>query len=51
MRFAFVMHPISEQTKNLLDFDRGGRLRRTWGQSDLLRFCAEGTVRWRLVLG
>ncbi len=41
MRFAFVMHPISEQTKNLLDLDREGRLRKTWGQSDLLRFCAE----------
>ena len=41
MRFAFVIHPISEQTKNLMDLDRDGRLRRTWGQADLLRFCAE----------
>ena len=41
MRFAFVIHPISEQTKNLMDLDRDGRLRRTWGRADLLRFCAE----------
>jgi acetylornithine/succinyldiaminopimelate/putrescine aminotransferase/predicted amino acid dehydrogenase len=41
MRFAFVIHPISEQTKNLMDLDEDGRLRRTWGRADLLRFCAE----------
>jgi 3-acetyloctanal aminotransferase len=41
MRFAFLMHPISEQTKNLMDLDGEGRLRRTWGRADLLRFCAE----------
>ena len=41
MRFAFLIHPISEQTKNLMDLDGEGRLRRTWGRADLLRFCAE----------
>ena len=41
MRFAFVIHPISEQTRNLMELDRGGRLRRSWGQADLLQFCAE----------
>jgi len=41
MRFAFLIHPISEQTKNLMDLDRDGRLRMTWGRADLLRFCAE----------
>jgi acetylornithine/succinyldiaminopimelate/putrescine aminotransferase/predicted amino acid dehydrogenase len=41
MRFAFVIHPISDQTKNLMELDIDGRLRRTWGGADLLRFCAE----------
>ncbi len=41
MRFAFLIHPISEQTRNLMDLDAEGRLRRTWGRADLLRFCAE----------
>jgi acetylornithine/succinyldiaminopimelate/putrescine aminotransferase/predicted amino acid dehydrogenase len=41
MRFAFLIHPISAQMKNLMDLDRGGRLRSTWGHSDLLRFCAK----------
>jgi acetylornithine/succinyldiaminopimelate/putrescine aminotransferase/predicted amino acid dehydrogenase len=41
MRFAFVIHPISDQTKNLIELDIDGRLRRTWGEADLLRFCAE----------
>ncbi len=41
MRFAFVIHPISDQTKDLMDLDRDGRLRNTWGRSDLLGFCAE----------
>jgi acetylornithine/succinyldiaminopimelate/putrescine aminotransferase/predicted amino acid dehydrogenase len=40
-RFAFLIHPISEQTKNLMVLDRDGRLRRTWGHADLLRFCTE----------
>jgi hypothetical protein len=41
MRFAFLIHPISEQTQNLMALDEGGRLRNTWGRADLLRFCAE----------
>jgi acetylornithine/succinyldiaminopimelate/putrescine aminotransferase/predicted amino acid dehydrogenase len=41
MRFAFLIHPISEQTKNLMDLDRDGRLRKTWGRADLLGFCTE----------
>jgi predicted amino acid dehydrogenase len=41
MRFAFLIHPIAEQTRNLMDLDEDGRLRRTWGRADLLRFCAE----------
>ncbi len=45
MRFAFLIHPISEQTKNLMDLDRDGRLRTTWGQADLLRFCMPRPMR------
>jgi acetylornithine/succinyldiaminopimelate/putrescine aminotransferase/predicted amino acid dehydrogenase len=41
MRFAFLIHPVSEQTKDLMELDRDGRLRRTWGRADLLEFCAE----------
>ena len=41
MRFAFLIHPISEQTKDLMALDQDGRLRRTWGRADLLEFCFE----------
>src|SRR5581483_6024991 len=41
MRFAFLIHPLSEQTRDLMALDRDGRLRRTWGQADLLEFCSE----------
>ena len=41
MRFAFLIHPLSEQTRNLMALDREGRLRETWGRADLLEFCAE----------
>lgn len=41
MRFAFLIHPLSEQTKDLMALDRDGRLRRTWGRADLLEFCSE----------
>jgi hypothetical protein len=41
MRFAFLIHPVSEQTKDLLALDQDGRLRRTWGRADLLEFCSE----------
>jgi len=40
MKFAFLIHPISEETKNLLELDPEGRLRNVWGQ-DLLGFCRE----------
>jgi acetylornithine/succinyldiaminopimelate/putrescine aminotransferase/predicted amino acid dehydrogenase len=41
MRFSFLMHPISEQTKDLMALDHDGRLRKTWGRADLLEFCSE----------
>jgi acetylornithine/succinyldiaminopimelate/putrescine aminotransferase/predicted amino acid dehydrogenase len=41
MRFAFMIHPISEKSKNLLDLDKDGRLTRTWGGVDLPQFCGE----------
>jgi acetylornithine/succinyldiaminopimelate/putrescine aminotransferase/predicted amino acid dehydrogenase len=41
MRFAFLIHPISEQTKDLMALDQDSRLRRTWGRADLLEFCSE----------
>lgn len=39
MRFAFIVHPLSEQTKALLQWDQGGNLRRRWG-GDLMEFCS-----------
>ena len=30
-----VIHPISKQTNNLMDLDKEGRLRTTWGRADL----------------
>ena len=39
MRFAFLVHPLSEQTKALLRWDDGGKLRRRWN-GDLLEFCS-----------
>jgi putrescine aminotransferase len=41
MRFAFMIHPISEHTKDLTELDEEGRLRQTWGGADLSQFCAE----------
>lgn len=40
MRFAFLVHPLSEQTKALLQWDNGGNLRRRW-TADLIEFCSE----------
>jgi hypothetical protein len=40
-RFAFLIHPISDQTRDLMTLDQDGRLRRTWGRADLLEFCTE----------
>ena len=39
MRFAFIVHPLSEQTKALLRWDEGGVLRRRWS-GDLMEFCS-----------
>jgi len=41
MRFAFLIHPLSAETRNLMDLDRDGRLRKSWGRADLLEFCSE----------
>ncbi|MEA2630884.1 MAG: hypothetical protein QOE66_1103 [Chloroflexota bacterium] len=41
MRFAFLIHPISQQTVDLMGLDDRGRLRGSWGRADLLQFCAE----------
>jgi hypothetical protein len=40
-RFAFLIHPLSEQTRELMALDEDGRLRNTWGRADLFRCCAE----------
>ncbi len=40
MDFAFLVHPISEETRQLLEFDPSGRLKRSHGQ-DLLSFCGQ----------
>ncbi|MDY0165520.1 MAG: aminotransferase class III-fold pyridoxal phosphate-dependent enzyme [Thermoguttaceae bacterium] len=39
MKFAFLVHPLSEESKRLLDFDSDGDIRQVWGQ-DLMAFCA-----------
>ncbi len=39
MKFAFLVHPLSEESKRLLDFDSGGNIRQVWGH-DLMAFCA-----------
>ncbi len=47
MRFAFLIHPLSQQTTDLMALDRDGRLRQTWGRVDLLEFCAEAHAAFR----
>jgi 3-acetyloctanal aminotransferase len=39
MRFAFLMHPISESSRNLMDLDASASLRTHWGRPDVGRFC------------
>jgi 3-acetyloctanal aminotransferase len=39
MRFAFIVHPLSEQTKAFLQWEEGGNLRRRWS-GDLMEFCS-----------
>src|SRR6516165_4082392 len=40
MKFAFLIHPLSEETKSLMQLDAGGVLRDNWG-SDILQFCLD----------
>ncbi len=39
MKFAFLVHPLNDESKRLLDFDSGGDIRQVWGK-DLMAFCA-----------
>jgi len=40
MKFAFLVHPLSEETKALLHLDDGGALRKVWSNGgNLLEFC------------
>lgn len=47
MKFAFLVHPLSSQSLDLLRLDEGGLLHRHWGQADLLTLVREahGTIR------
>src|ERR1700733_14487250 len=36
-----MIHPITRQTNNIMDLDKEGRLRTTWGRAALPQFCAE----------
>lgn len=40
MRFAFLVHPLGEETKTLFKLDAGGALQRSQG-CDLLSFCGQ----------
>jgi len=40
MNFAFLVHPLSEETRQVLNFDSTGSLKNAVG-SDLLQFCVE----------
>ncbi len=40
MKFAFLIHPISEGTSSLIDLQLSQQLRSAWGQDSLL-FCAQ----------
>ncbi len=39
MKFAFLVHRLSDDSKWLMDFNSGGNMRKVWGQ-DLMAFCA-----------
>ena len=47
MRFAFLIHPLSEQTKDLMALDRDGRLRKDLGPGRPARVLLRGTCRLR----
>jgi putrescine aminotransferase len=40
MKFAFLIHPLSDETRSLMQLDAGGVLRDNWG-SDILQFCLD----------
>jgi putrescine aminotransferase len=40
MKFAFLIHPLSEETRSLMQLDAGGVLRANWG-NDILQFCLD----------
>jgi acetylornithine/succinyldiaminopimelate/putrescine aminotransferase/predicted amino acid dehydrogenase len=40
MKFAFLVHPLTQETTDLLNLDPDGALRRHWG-SDLFGFCGQ----------
>ncbi len=40
MKFAFLVHPITEETRTLSDFDPTGEARRSWGH-DLRDYCVK----------
>ena len=39
MKFAFLIHYLSGETRSLMQLDRGGALRTHWGL-DVLEFCS-----------
>ena len=53
MRFAFLIHPVSEQSRDLMELDQEGRLHSRWGRSDIGKFCVEAhkAARSRSVAG
>src|ERR1700683_2523926 len=40
MKFAFLIHPLTNETKDLMQLDAGGVLRDNWGY-DILQFCLD----------
>lgn len=45
MNFAFLVHPLSEETRQLVELDPAGKLRKSLGQ-DVLSFC--GQLHWSI---
>ena len=46
MKFAFVVHPLSEESKALMQMDDGGQLLSHWESGNLLEICdyVQGTM-------
>jgi hypothetical protein len=40
MKFAFLIHPLTHETKELMQLDMGGVLRANWG-NNILQFCLD----------